>query len=342
MDMNGDQRVHLQEHQLQTLLQRALVRHGLAGPAAAIIASNCAAAERDGARSHGVFRLDGYVATLASGWVNGEAVPQVQALGDAYLRVDAGNGFAQPALQACRKEAVVRARRAGACVIAIHNSHHFGALWPDVEPFAEQGLVALCVVNSASAVVPHGGKTAVFGTNPMAFAAPRANQPPLVFDQATSTMARGDVRIAAREGRQLPHGTGVDKHGVPTGDPAEILDGGALMTFAGHKGTTLSLMIEVMAAAITGGKFSFEVDSSDYPGAQTPHTGQLLILIDPARSGPLAAFTARIERLVEVLREAGMQRMPGEKRYAARALAAKEGIALTVADVEMLHRHAGG
>jgi delta1-piperideine-2-carboxylate reductase len=109
--------------------------------------------------------------------------------------------FAQPALAAARPLLVEKAPQAGIAVLAIRNSHHFAALWPDVEPFAEEGLVALSVVNSMTCVVPHGADRPLFGTNPIAFAAPRAGAAPIVFDLATSAIAHGDVQIAARSRR---------------------------------------------------------------------------------------------------------------------------------------------
>ncbi|MGH8408229.1 MAG: Ldh family oxidoreductase, partial [Pseudomonas sp.] len=171
--------------QLTDLLRQVFVRHGTSADVAQVLAENCASAERDGAHSHGVFRIPGYVSTLASGWVNGKAVPVVEDVASGFVRVDAANGFAQPALQAARGLLVEKARSAGIALLAIHNSHHFAALWPDVEPFAEEGLVALSVVNSMTCVVPHGADRPLFGTNPIAFAAPRADGLPIVFDLAT-------------------------------------------------------------------------------------------------------------------------------------------------------------
>lgn len=303
-------------------------RAGTSAEVARILADNMASAERDGAASHGLFRLPGYLSTLASGWVDGRAVPVVEDRGAAFLSVDAANGFAQPALALAAPRAVEKARAAGACVVAIRRSHHFGALSLDVEPFAEQGLVALALVNSMAAVIPPGGSRPVYGTNPMAFAVPRADGV-LLFDQAVSLLAHGDVQIAAREGRPLPDGAGVDRDGRPTRDAAAVLDGGGLLPFGGHKGAAIALMIEIMAAALTGGAFSFEVDWSAHPGAQTPCTGECLILIDPARAGTLAAFTARIEALAAALADAGQARLPGDRRVAARARVAREGVALS-------------
>lgn len=251
-------------NELETLLQRIFVRHGTSEAVARALAFNCASAQRDGAHSHGVFRIPGYVSTLASGWVNGQAVPKVEDVASGYISVDAGGGFAQPALAAARELLVSKARSAGIAVLAIHNSHHFAALWPDVEPFADEGLVALSVVNSMTCVVPQGAERPLFGTNPIAFAAPCAGGAPIVFDMATSAIAHGDVQIAARKGELLPDGMGVDRLGQPTRDPAAILDGGALLPFGGHKGSALSMMVELLAAALTGGNFSFEFDWSQH------------------------------------------------------------------------------
>ncbi|QBF26958.1 Ldh family oxidoreductase [Pseudomonas tructae] len=325
---------------LQALLQRIFLRHGCSQAVAQALAFNCASAQRDGAHSHGVFRIPGYVSTLASGWVNGQAVPEVTDVASGYVRVDAGGGFAQPALAAARSLLVEKARSAGIAVLAIHNSHHFAALWPDVEPFADEGLVALSVVNSMTCVVPHGAHQPLFGTNPIAFAAPCAGSDPIVFDMATSAIAHGDVQIAARKGERLPEGMGVDNKGEPTCDPQAILDGGALLPFGGHKGSALSMMVELLAAALTGGHFSFEFDWSQHPGAKTPWTGQLIIVIDPSKAQG-NRFAERSRELVRQMQAVGLQRMPGDRRYREREQSAKVGVTLTVAELEQLQALAG-
>ncbi len=108
--------------------------------------------------------------------------------------MEAGNGFAQPAWQAAYPALMAKARANGIALLAVRNSRHFAALWPDVEPLTRDGLVALALVNSMACVVPSGGTRALFGTNPTAFAAPRAGHDPLVFDLATSAIAPGEVR----------------------------------------------------------------------------------------------------------------------------------------------------
>lgn len=336
--LSGSRRLSLEE--LQAMLARIFERHGTSAEVAAILARNVAQAQCDGADSHGIFRMPGYVSTLASGWVNGRAVPVVQDIAPGVINVDACNGFAQPAHHAAHALLLEKVRTQGIAMLAIHDSHHFAALWPDVEPYARDGLVALTFVNSMACVVPHGARKALFGTNPIAFAAPRADGDPLVFDLATSAMAHGDIQIAAREGRRLPPDHGVDSQGEPTCDPEAILGGGALLPFGGHKGSALSMMVELLAAALTGGNFSFDFSWNEHPGAQTPRTGQLLIVIDPARGGG-ANFAARAEALVRAMRDVGQERMPGDRRYRQRRESLASGVALSKAEFAMLKGLAG-
>ncbi|AIG01385.1 malate/L-lactate dehydrogenase family protein [Pseudomonas fluorescens] len=327
--------------QLVALLKAIFIRHGASPDVASVLADNCARAEQDGAHSHGVFRIPGYVSTLGSGWVNGQAVPVVEDVASGFVRVDAANGFAQPALAAARPLLVEKARSAGIAVLAIRNSHHFAALWPDVEPFAEEGLVALSMVNSMTCVVPHGADRPLFGTNPIAFAAPRADGPPIVFDLATSAIAHGDVQIAARKGERVPPGTGVDSLGQPTQDPKAILEGGALLPFGGHKGSALSMMVELLAGALTGGNFSFEFDWSNHPGAKTPWTGQLLIVIDPSKTAG-QDFALRSQELVRQMHAVGLRRLPGDRRHRTRAKAQLEGIMIEGDELARLRSLAQG
>ena len=313
---------------LVALLHTIFIRFGTSDEVASILSRNCAAAERDGSKSHGLFRVPGYVSTLKSGWVDGKAEPLVEDAAGAFVRVDAMNGFTQPALAKGTPLLLEKVRQSGIALMAIRQSHHFGALWPDVEPFARQGLVALSVVNSFACVAPVGGHLPVYGTNPLAFASPREGGDPLVFDQAASALANGDVRLAAREERSLPPGSGVDRTGAPTTDPRAILDGGALLPFGGHKGASIAMMIEILSAALTGGQFSFEVDWSKHPGAETPKTGQLLIVIDPEAGGG-RHFAARVEQLIGRIHDAGQERLPGDRRYALRRQAEATGIPVT-------------
>ena len=240
-----------------------------------------------------------------------------------------------------RDRLMEKARANGIAVLSIRNAHHFSAVWPDIEPFARDGFLVIAMINSMSNVVPHGGRKKLYGTNPMGFAVPRDGHDPIVFDQASSGWSNGDVQIARREGRALPEGIGVDRDGNPTTDPNAVLDGGALLPFGGHKGSSIAMMMEIMGAALAGGDYSFEIDWSQHPGAATPHGGQTYILIDPNR-GNTRAFAARIETLIEAIHDAGQERLPGDRRYANRRETAERGIPLAEETLQRLRDLAAG
>lgn len=336
--MNTSSDVVLSEQELTGLVVGALVGLGVSEANAPSVAAVVAAAERDGALSHGLQRMAGYAASLRTGWVDGRATPLIDQTTPCMLAVDAANGFAQPALAAVRPLAIEMARTMGVATVFIRHSHHFAALWPDVESFADASMVALSVVNTRSHIVVWGGKRKVLGTNPMAFACPRTDAPPIVWDQASSMRAQGEVLLARNQGRAVPDGVGVDADGQPTADPARILDGGALLPLGGAKGANLAFAIEVLAAAMGGGPFGFEIDPSGYPGAQTSPTSQFLLLLDPGRA---AGFGARIEMLVQALREAGTARLPADRRYGNRARSRAEGIRIAPQAYRQLLEMAG-
>ncbi len=333
---------YISEKDLIALIADIFVQNGCSDFVASQIAENCASAERDGSVSHGVFRVEGYVNTLRSGWVDGAAVPVIEDKAPGVLTVDAKNGFAQPALSLAREAFVEKVQSNGIALLTIGNAHHFSSLWPDILPFAQSGLVAISMVNSFACSVPHGAKSPVFGTNPIAFAAPVEGQPPLVFDFATTTMANGDVQIAAKEGRLLPDGTGVDDSGNLTNDPEAILDGGALVPFGGHKGSAISLMVELLAAGLSGGNFSFEFDWSTHPGAETPKTGQIIIGIDPSFCGFGQGLSSRALILMKMLEDAGFDARPGLRRHRLCAERREHGIPLKASQVVRLRALAAG
>lgn len=324
------------EH-LSEAIAHALAEAGAAPEVAAVLARNCASCERDGALSHGVFRVPGYLASLRSGWADGAAAPVVARPASGFVRIDAANGFAQSALAAAGDQIRAAVAEAGVAVVAIRDSHHFSSLWPDLEPFAEAGLIGMTMVTGGASVIPRGAQQKVLGTNPFAFASPVDGARPLVMDFATSTMSHGDLQLAARAGRPVPLGTGTAAGGKDTEDPAEILAEGGLLPFGGHKGAALSLMVELLASGLTGGAFSYRKDlvfAEHADDGGTARTGQLLILIDPDRGG--GGYARRAAELIDALRGAGWERLPADHRYRAREEAERDGIPVTEAIREFL------
>jgi delta1-piperideine-2-carboxylate reductase len=311
--------------ELHALLTRLFFAHRMPEASAAILATTVAQAERDGCLSHGLFRIPGSLSSLRAGYLDGAAVPVVEQPRPGTIAVDGHSGFAQVAFEAGRPRLLEAVRAQGIACIAIRNAHHYASLATDIEPLAEAGFFALAMVNGRSRVAPFGARKAVIGTNPIAFACPRAGEAPLLWDMATSAIANGDVLMAVRDGHDIPAGVALDRHGEPTTDPKAMQDGGALLPFGGHKGAAIAVMVELLAAALTGGRFGFEDEAFRYPGALTANSGQLVIAIDPGATGGDGA-AERVGLLLERLAEAGAGRIPGDRRLKARAAALEHGI----------------
>lgn len=149
----------------------------------------------------------------------------------------------------------------------------------------------------------------------------------MVWDQASSVTAMGEVMLAAQDGHAIAEDVGIDAEGRPTTDPKAIMAGGALLPFGGHKGSAIAAMVEILAAALTGGRFGFEDRSAQFPGAESSNAGQSIILLDPSVTAG-AGFPARVEELFSRLMSVGVSRLPGDRRYAARLRAERDGISI--------------
>ncbi len=304
--------------------------NGLSEDHAQAIADTVAAAERDDAKSHGLFRIPGYVASIRSGKVTPDAVPEVRELAPAVIQVNGHNGYAPLALQVGREPLAAKARQHGIAALGLTNIYHFAALWPEVSTLAEMGLVAFACTSASSYVAPAGGVKPVYGTNPMAFAWPRENGLPLVFDQSSSASARGEIQIHLRDGKPLPEGWAIDAEGRPTTDPAAALEG-AQLTFGGHKGAAIALMVELLAGTLIGDIFSFEASAIDNKDGGPAIGGEFMMAIDPGRClahGNRQTQLAHAETLFAKILEQDGARLPADRRYAARLRTPTEGITI--------------
>jgi (2R)-3-sulfolactate dehydrogenase (NADP+) len=223
-------------------------------------------------------------------------------------------------------------------VAALHRSHHFGQAGAHAERLANAGLVAIVFGNSPKAMAFAGGRRAMMGTNPLAFAAPAravasssgtAGNPPLVIDLAMSVAARGKIVAAKAAGKPIPPDWAVDADGQPTTDAAAALNG-TLSPIGGAKGAALALMVEVLAAAVTGSHYGWEASSFFDDQGGPPNMGHLFLALDPQRLSA-GAFDARMGVLFEAIAAEHGVRLPGSRRLDARARAARDGLSVPVA-----------
>lgn len=296
-----------------------------ASPAnAASVALALVMAEADGLKGHGLSRVPTYISMLRSGKMDGQAVPIARQPKPGVLAIDAAHGFAYPAIDLAVIELPEIARKQGIAAAPIRRSNHCGAAGLHVERLAEQGLVALLFANTPGAMAPWGGAKPVFGTNPIAFAAPLAGREPLVIDMALSKVARGPIVAAKQKGEPIPEGWALDAAGKPTTDPAAAI-AGTMVPLGDAKGATLAMMVEILAAALVGTHFAFQASSFLDDQGGPPDTGQLILAIDPASMGG-NWFAERMKLLTHAIEAQPGTRLPGMRRYALRAKARAEGI----------------
>lgn len=327
--------VRLSLDEVHALCEGTLRAAGLSEPHAQAIARSITRAEADECRSHGLYRLIGYVASVRSGKAECEALPELVAAAPAVLRVEARRGFAPLAVETGVPALIAAARRTGIAALAIHECYHFSALWADIEPVVEAGLAAWCFTIGQCCVAPPGGTMALLGTNPLAFGWPGPQRRPFIFDFATSAAARGEVELRQRAGEPIPEGWAIGPDGAPTTDPAAAL-AGALLPFGGHKGFALSLMVELVAGPLIGDLTSRQARAVENGDGGPPLGGELLIALDPAVFG-VEDLPARLGVAREIFTLAKAQpgvRLPAERRYAARARTREEGVTVPAA----LHR----
>jgi (2R)-3-sulfolactate dehydrogenase (NADP+) len=312
--------------ELEDKIAAALMRPGTKARNAASVARALAQAEIDGQKGHGVVRVAQYAMLLAARKVDGAADPQVTATRAATLLIDARSGFAYPAFDAALEKLPGIARINGIAAAGITRSHHYGVAGFQVERYADQGLIALVMGNTPEAMAAWGGKRALFGTNPLAFAAPQRGKPAIVLDMALTEVARSKVRAAADKGLPIPPTWAVDKSGKPTTDAKAALEG-TLMPIGGAKGSALALMVEVLAVALVGARFGYEASSFLDDKGGPSDVGQWLLVVDPDAFAGRERVLDRIGDLVGAM-EADGARLPGSRRIRARALAAAEGVSV--------------
>ena len=299
--------------EIYSLAKNVMLANGCDTANAEALADIICRAERDGSHSHGLFRVPGYVKALRSGKVDGKAKPTIKHLTPAVIQVD-GHGCFAPLAQAVGLPALAEAtEKIGIAALSLVGVHHFAALWPETEYLADRGFVGIACTAYMPAVAPAGSNEALFGTNPLSFAWPRPGHNPVVYDMATASMAMGDVQIAARDGREVPLGTGLDANGQPTTDPAEIAKG-VLLPFGGYKGSAIAMMVELLAAGMTGEQFSFEARDTDNKDGGPPRGGEMIIGMSPAIIAG-DGWQDHVEGFVQKLSNIDGVRMPGVRRH---------------------------
>ena len=305
---------------LRAFCAQALECAGARPDDAAAIADGLVAADLRGVHSHGALRVGIYVDRLRAGSINPGAELQIVRDSGAVVVADAqaGPGIAM-ALRAMDL-AIARAQAHGIAAVSLRNANHCGMLAHFAMRALPAGAVGIAASNGDSLVAPWGARAKFLGTNPLAVAVPAAEEPPVVLDMATSVVAHGRIKGAADRGEAIPPDWAVDAAGRTTTDPAQALTG-ALLPFGGFKGSGISILIDLIAGLLPGGRSAPEIVPLYQRLGEPQGIGQLFMALDIAAFDTLDAFIRRVDETVRRIRAlppaAGAARvfLPGELEY---------------------------
>jgi (2R)-3-sulfolactate dehydrogenase (NADP+) len=293
------------------LAERALRAAGSSEAAALSLARATVSANAHGKGSSGFSHLMDYLSALRAGRIIGDAEPVVSSPALAAISCDAKGGIAQLGFDLAFDDLRRRAEIFGLALFAQNGSYTTGELGYYPRRLADSGLVAFAATTGPALMTVAGAKVPLYCTNPIAFAAPLDEGPPLLIDQASSATAFVQLRHYAERGETLPEGWAVDADGAPTTDPKAALRG-ALLAFGGARGANIALMVEVMAAGLAGANWALDAPSF-ISGDRSPGAGLLVIAITPALLAP--DLPQRLRLQLDRLTELGVH-IPGRRATA--------------------------
>ena len=291
--------------------------------------------ELSGLEGHGFYWLQYYCEHLRSGKVDGRAVPQIESVSETSFRVDAQHGFAHPAIEAGFKYLIPAAKAHGVAAMGVYNSYNAATLGFHTGYLARAGLLALGATNAVPNLAPVGGKTPIIGTNPISYAVPApGGEIAFLVDQSATQVAWTAVKRAADAGKPIPLGWALDKDGNPTTDAQAGL-AGSMAPAGGIKGFSIGLFVEVLCAALAGGKLGMDQGSFTDNDGKPIDNGQFFVAFDPGKfSGSTFDQTLRV--LVASITEQEGARLPNARREASKVHLAKHGLSIDTALYETL------
>jgi len=288
---------------LRAFCEEVFLSCGVAQEDASIVADSLVQANLRGVDSHGVARVGIYVKRLKMGLVNPRPNVEVAQQSAATLLVDGDNGMGQVVGVRALELGLDKARKSGGVSVGVRHSNHYGAGAYYVQHAVARDAIAFAYSNAPPTMAPWGGVDPYLGTNPYAYGVPAGEHRPIILDMATSIVARGKIILMAERDEPIPEGWAIDEQGNPTTDAQEALEG-SVLPFAGPKGYALSLMIDIMAGALTGAGFGPGINSM-YDNFDDPqNVGAFFQLVDLSHFTDPATFKARVDRMIEEIKSA--------------------------------------
>lgn len=306
---------------------RVLTSVGFRGDRAKLCAKLFAENQRDGVYSHGLNRFPGFVSGLTSKQINFHAEPEKIEAFSALERWNGRMGVGLVNAHICMQRAMELADTNSIGCVGLSNTNHWMRGGAYALQAAEAGYIGICWTNTTKLMPPWGSAEKKIGNNPLAIAVPR-DEGHILLDMAMSQYSNGKLEVLRLQGKQLPLPGGYDTKGNLSVEPAEILDSQRALPIGYWKGSGLALVLDTMAAVISGGQATYQIgkQKSEYA------VSQVYIAINAAIMMGQAVLNATVEAIINdfhtaiPLDENEKVRYPGEGMLRTRQESLEKGV----------------
>jgi LDH2 family malate/lactate/ureidoglycolate dehydrogenase len=251
----------IQKEKLQPWVERIFSHYGFSTENARQATDVLVSADLRGIDSHGVARLSGYLRLMEKKRINPAPNMKIVHETPSTATFDADGGIGLVSAPAAMDIAIEKAQNVGSGWVAIQNSNHFGIAAYHAMKALPHDMIGFAVTNASPLVTPALGAERMLGTNPICIAVPALHEPPFVLDMATSAASNGKLEIAERAGKPIPSGWLTKKDGSASQSPAELKNGGMLLTLGSdmehgsYKGYGLAAAVDILSGVLSGANY---------------------------------------------------------------------------------------
>lgn len=262
-------------------VNRLLTDESVSAEQAEILSDCLTTADKYGVTSHGTAILSAHIQRIKNGGYN--LKPNIKTVKEtpSFAIVDGDNAIGPVSASYCVNLAMKKAKESGVYTVFGRNNNTFGPAFYYPLKAAQDGFIGFICSNSPAQMAPFGGKEKMLGTNPFSAVIPVPNDDPIIIDMATSVVAKSKFKEYKAEGKSLPEGWALDKNGNPTTDPDEAMSG-LVLPMAGFKGYAISLLIDVIAGALSGSAYLNNVGRFYSDKNESMNIGFYVCVIDPS------------------------------------------------------------
>ncbi|NEU32124.1 Ldh family oxidoreductase [bacterium LRH843] len=292
----------IQKDVLNYIIRDIFVASGLDQWQSDTIARHLVLANLRGIDSHGMSRVPIYLRRIEKGLTNKKLEIVIDKETPSTALLDARNGSGIAVATKGIELAVQKAKESGIGLVGIKNSNHCGMLADYTQYATSQDCIALATTNAPANMAPWGGKERYFGTNPFSYGIPAGKESDIIFDMATSVVAKGKIINAYKNNQQIPLGWAITKEGKQTTDAGEAIEG-LCLPVGGPKGYGIALMVDILSGLFTGASFGPHIGDLYNDFSKNQNVGQFFFVTRADLFQPIHEYKERIDQMINEIRQ---------------------------------------